>query len=635
MHVQRRPEILAASLLFFGPLASLAQSPVDGAIHGLAHNARGIPIAGASIAVRALDAPDLRTASAQPDGTFLLPHLTPGTYTLTISAPSAPPQPPSLIEVTLGETVEVDLTLANPATASTSRTPLSAPDQPLPDQDEDGLLSLHGLPSTANTTLLDGADTTQAYTSVPAGAGSDPAPDPDGDPDSADRTSGPSKGLARGRHAGVAYIFSQSAVREFRVAGQLYSAQYGHAAGSVITTVSRSGTEHLHASAFYVVRSQLFAAANPLSFATAYSNGAATTSVVKPHDLRQIYGGAFGGPLPLRNTFFFYSLDQQRRNFPAVSSPADPGFYYLTPTQRALLGNRGVTSTALNTALTYLSSLSGPTPRSADQTLNFGRIDWRPRPHLTLAAEYNRVRWNSPAGLIDAPVVARGRASIGNAAGSLDAVIVRATTSLNPHILNQATIAFLHDLQYETPQTPLPQESAISPGGLAPEVNIAPNGFLFGTPASLSQLAYPDERRIQLADTLTLTRGHHLIQLGGDVSFVHDRVATQTNAAGTFRYDSGITNGCAGGLVDFITDFTFNAAVLPNGGCPSIFATPHLFCFRSFSQTFGQSLRRLQHSGVGRLPRRHLASPPLPHPARRGTLRIHLPPAPPDSQPHP
>ena len=32
----------------------------------------------------------------------------------------------------------------------------------------------------------------------------------------------------------------------------------------------------------------------------------------------------------------------------------------------------------------------------------------------------------APAGLIDAPVVARGRASIGNATGSLDAAVLRA-----------------------------------------------------------------------------------------------------------------------------------------------------------------------------------------------------------------
>ena len=61
-----------------------------------------------------------------------------------------------------------------------------------------------------------------------------------------------------------------------------------------------------------------------------------------------------------------------------------------------------------------------------------------------------------------------------------------------------------------------------------------------------------------------------------------------SNQEGTFHYDSGATNGKAGGLVDWITDYTFNVNAYPNGGCPSITAKDHLFCFRSFTQSFGE-----------------------------------------------
>ena len=47
-------------------------------------------------------------------------------------------------------------------------------------------------------------------------------------------------------------------------------------------------------------------------------------------------------------------------------------------------------------------------------------------------------------------------------------------------------------------------------------------------------------------------------------------------------------NGKAGGLVDWITDYTFGVNAYPNGGCPSIGAAVHDFCFRSYSQSFGQ-----------------------------------------------
>src|SRR6185437_10163232 len=69
-------------------------------------------------------------------------------------------------------------------------------------------------------------------------------------------------------------------------------------------------------------------------------------------------------------------------------------------------------------------------------------------------------------------------------------------------------------------------------------------------------------------------------------SRITDRIAAATNQEGTFLYDSGTTNGRDGGLVDWITDYTFNVHAYPNGACPSINATIHLFCFRSYTQGF-------------------------------------------------
>jgi hypothetical protein len=458
-----------------------------------------------------------------------------------------------------------------------------------PDENDDGLVSVNGLAATESGSVIDGVSATQSYAAVPVGAGTEKAVDADDDADSAELTTGPSHGLARGRHAGVAYTYAQGSVREFRLGSDGYSAQAG-SAGGVLTQTTKSGGEQLHGSARFDLRSSVLAARDPLAIATTYQDGAVTGGEVKPHDLRENFAATIGGPVghvrPLR---FFYAFDGQRRGFPAISSPADANFYELTAIQTALLANRGVTAAQTNAALNFLSSLTGPTARRADQNINFGRLDWRLRPRFATGLEYNRVRWNSPAGLLDSPVVARGRASLGNAAGSVDQVLLRISPSLDARTTSEARIAFTRDLQYETPQTPLPQEAAIGPGGTSPEINIGPNGLLFGTPASLSQIAYPDEQRIEAGDVATLVRGHHLMEFGGTFARVEDRVATLGNAAGTFHYDSGATGGKAGGLVDFITDDTFNVNAYPNGGCPSIDAADHLFCFRSYSQSFGET----------------------------------------------
>ncbi len=70
---------------------------------------------------------------------------------------------------------------------------------------------------------------------------------------------------------------------------------------------------------------------------------------------------------------------------------------------------------------------------------------------------------------------------------------------------------------------------------------------------------------------------------------MHDAIDSLSNVEGTFqlrqrRYDTGH----AGGLVDWITDYTFNVNAYPNGGCPSIVSAVHDFCFRSYTQSFGQ-----------------------------------------------
>jgi hypothetical protein len=183
-------------------------------------------------------------------------------------------------------------------------------------------------------------------------------------------------------------------------------------------------------------------------------------------------------------------------------------------------------------------------------------------------------------------VVPRGRASVAASILHVDALTGRWLYRLSPHATNELRGQLAHDLEYDTPHTPLPQEPAISAGGFAPQVSIAPNGFSYGTPSSIGRTAYPDEQRVQLADTFTLARGRHLFTLGADWSRISDRIAAATNAEGSFLYDSGTTNGRDGGLVDWITDYTFNVHAYPNGACPSINATIHLFCFRSYTQGF-------------------------------------------------
>jgi hypothetical protein len=603
MFLPRRPEKFAARRcarwgvrlvcagVSLGLAGAWAQGPVNGSIHGVVHDAAGRPLANAQVAAKDEETGVERTAKVLRDGTFLLAPLAAGEYAVRVEAASGVGGR-VMVEVSPGASRELRATLAADASALEVKVASELAPAPVgvePDENDDGLVSVNGLAEIQTQTAWDGVSATQSYAAVPVGAGTEQVVDADDDADSADLTTGPSHGLARGRHAGVAYTYAQGSAREFRLGNDGYSAQAG-SAGAVLTHTTKSGGEQMHGSARFDLRSSALAAKDPLAIATSYNDGVVSGGEVKPHDLRENFAGTIGGPVrqgrPLR---FFYAFDGQWRGFPAIASPADASFYELTAIQTDLLANRGVTAGQTATALNYLSSLTGPVARRADQNINFGRVDWPVRPRFAAGLEYNRARWNSPAGLMDSPVVARGRASLGNAAGSVDQVLLRVSPGLSGRTHSEGRVAFTRDLQYETPQAPLPQEAAIGPGGTSPEVNIGPNGLLFGTPATLSQVAYPDEQRIEAGDVVTLVRGHHLVEFGGTFARVEDRVATLGNAAGTFRYDSGATAGKAGGLVDFITDYTYNVNAYPNGGCPSVHAADHFFCFRSYSQSFGET----------------------------------------------
>jgi hypothetical protein len=441
-----------------------------------------------------------------------------------------------------------------------------------------GGLSNGGLSPTQNGTLVDGVSGNQSFGAGPRGA------------------------TAGGPHAGA--TFGEGAVRSFRVLPRTFSAQYGGAAGGLVSVVSRSGGAKLHGSAFVLARQSAWAATNPFSAVTHYRDGAIANSLVKPEDSREQFGASLGLPvsgdwLPGRlreRVSLFGSLEEQLRQDEIVSSPALASFYALTPTQLGLLGTRGVSAAATNAALDYLDSLSGTTARTATRTIAFGRMDFEPARKDRVMLAYAGDRFTAPAGAAlgqsSTAVVARGRGSLGDDDVAIDALMGRWLHGFSPRFNHELRFQFAHDLEYETAPKPLTQEPAIGPGGLVPQVSIAPQGFAFGTPASLGRTAYPDEHRVQLADMFQLAAHGHVLTLGADWSLVDDRIASFTNAEGSFSYDSGVTGGHAGGLVDWITDYTFNVNAYPNGGCPSInppAATPHYFCFRSFTQSFGPS----------------------------------------------
>jgi hypothetical protein len=91
--------------------------------------------------------------------------------------------------------------------------------------------------------------------------------------------------------------------------------------------------------------------------------------------------------------------------------------------------------------------------------------------------------------------------------------------------------------------------------------------FEFGKPNFLERRAYPDERRIQFADTATLLWNTHLVKFGIDFNRTHDTLDNLFQEGGVYTYNS---------RVDFISDYELNTKV----GTPSRF-------YSTFAQGLG------------------------------------------------
>lgn len=271
--------------------------------------------------------------------------------------------------------------------------------------------------------------------------------------------------------------------------------------------------------------------------------------------------------------------------------------------QRALLGNRGVSTGATKAALEFLDGMTGEAAVQSPRLQGLVRLDVAPddADRVSLGVQLQRQTAPVTGGSGTAEgVINRAISSVGTSEVDAQAYTAQWHRSFSARASNNLRAQFAHELVFENPPTPGAGVPAVGPGGYAPQVSIQPEGFLYGTPASLGRVAYPDEQRLEVADSFALRLGRNLLTVGGDWSRLHDEVSSSTDVEGAFSYNNTTASGHDGGLVDWITDYTFNVSAYPNGGCPSVFAKTHYFCFHSYTQGFtGAATEFVTHQVAG------------------------------------
>jgi hypothetical protein len=556
-NLMRRTLILALSACF-GCALLIAQSTTDGAVGGTVYDKSDAVVANAQIVVHHNGTNAEHTTTSDGQGYYRVNGLQPGTYTVTISAKSFADYKAEKVIVTVGSLTEISPHLAVGGTGEVVEVTAEAPqinyvspdfsntlDQTavanLPinggrwsnfalltpgvvnDSGAFGLLSFRGISVLLNNNTFDGADNNQAFFSE-----------------------------ERGRTR-AGYSTPIEAVQEFQVNTSNYSAEYGRSAGGVVNTVSKSGTNSLHGTGYFKDRDNDWGAFNEFTQLNAPNGSGGFTNVpFKPTDWRKIAGFGVGGPLVKDKLFFYVAYDWYHHNFPGVAVTSNPNAFFAAPstaTIATLASRLGVTTaqatTIYNSDLAGLNTMLGQVPREGDQNIFFPKIDWTVNSKNHASFSFNRMRWSSPAGVQTASAVTRGIASFGNDFVKDTWGVAKLDTSITPSLLNEIRFQYGRDFEFEFAQAPTPYELSnlvntptfTNPLGLPPSVSIT-NGFTFGVPNFLNRPQFPDESRLQTADTVTWSHGKHTFKFGFDASHIEDNAQNLFSGFGVYSYTS-------------------------------------------------------------------------------------------------
>jgi len=568
--------------LFALPVISAAQSATDGAIGGIVTDPSGAAVAAVQVTATSEATNSVASTSTDSSGRYIVIHLQPGQYKLEVTASGFATYSQTNLIVEVGRVTPADVALtvagqqqsiqvteeapvitADRSDLTTNINDVQLSNLPVngrrwstfalstPGAVADGtfgLVSFRGISGLLNNNTVDGGDNNQAFFAE-------------------------EKGRTR-----ISYSISQSSIREFQVNTSNYSAEYGRSAGGVTNAVTKSGTNRLHGEGFWFFRSSDFGAINPFAFLTTLQNGTPVTTPVKPEDKRHQFGGNIGGPIIKDKLFFFFNADQQKRVFPAVANASGPQAFFapLSAGELTTLNGRGISTPQANAGLSFLQSVTGVVPRTGDELLLFPKIDWNINANHHFSAEYNRMRWSSPAGIQTAGVVFRGIDSFGSDFVKDDTVIARLVSTISPRMINEFRFQYGRDFEFQLSQPPFPGEP-VSAQGISPQITISSSaGIVFGKPNFLDRRSYPDEQSYQFADTYSISRGKHLFKFGGDVVRFHDILDNLFQESGAYSYNN---------RVDFISDYTVAVNQLAQPACTS--GASRVQCYSSVAQSFG------------------------------------------------
>ncbi|MBI3210426.1 MAG: TonB-dependent receptor [Candidatus Solibacter usitatus] len=287
-------------------------------------------------------------------------------------------------------------------------------------------------------------------------------------------------GIRGGERSNSVLTVPQSAIEQFQVVTTGYTAEYGRSTGGILNAITKSGTNDMHGEMFYQIRARDLSKNNPIVNR-------------QPSEQLHQYGGAVGAPLLNNRWFYFVALEQQRSDTPR------------TVLFSQLAGRTATPATA--EAFNYFKSQEGDFLQTNRAQAMTARTDYQFKGGHRLTLRYNfstSVEGNAVTvgGAIN-PITNSALSNEGTEKDSNHIGTLQYTHLFTPAVINDFKFTGGYEIR--------PREA----NSQIPTVTANPIG-VFGARSFLPTVE--DDKRFQISDGLSISRGAHTMKFGVDFS---------------------------------------------------------------------------------------------------------------------
>jgi hypothetical protein len=298
----------------------------------------------------------------------------------------------------------------------------------------------------------------------------------------------PLQGNQRGGNDPV-FFFPLAAVREFQVVRSGLDAEVGRTNAGFVNAVTKSGTNDWHGEGFYMNRNE------DLTSADAFGNPAL--------NMQHQFGGALGGHIKKDRTFFFVAAEQNFLNLPfTVQFQPQPA---------------GVTLPA------SLLAFQGEQEGTNNVTSAFGRLDHSLTSKHMLNVDFLYANLDAKNFALSPRTNDISEGTNFDRQGSSAAAKVSLVSAFSSSLLNELRGQYATDYRFEEPNVQSSMVVITGVGTIGTEVT-HPRMF--------------DNRRYELTDNVSITKGRHSIRFGVDGNITPSRQQRETFMAGRYDFKS-------------------------------------------------------------------------------------------------